>query len=73
MVRAAGLRRAFVPPPKVTAPGVVTEDLIDRRASAIRARRHRLALEQIAKLDAVFEEPLDAARAAVRIAQEALK
>lgn len=68
-----GLRRAVLPPDRVTAPGVVTDSLIEARAAAVRARRHRLALEQIAKLEAVFDEPLDAARAAVRIATEALK
>ncbi len=38
-----------------------------------RFARMRLALETIAKLGTVFEDPVDAANAAVRIATEALK
>lgn len=38
-----------------------------------RFARMRLALETISKLDVAFEDPADAANAAVRIATEALK
>lgn len=67
-------RRAFVQPDKVIAPGVVTHARISAHERAVRERRMRLALEQIAKLDSVFDdEPANAARAAVAIAKEALK
>lgn len=70
--RAGDLRRAIIRPDKVTAPGVVTTGHIEAHARKVRERKMRLALETIAKLE-MFDDPADAARAAVAIAKEALK
>lgn len=54
------------------APGVVSPD---RAASIDKQRRYqrmRMALETIAKLE-MFDDPADAANAAIKIATEALK
>lgn len=52
---------------------ILTRETVWGRDRIVRESRMRLALEAISQLDTLFEEPLEAARAAVRIAKEALR